>query len=212
MIQVKQIETGIIGENCYIIYKGSDALIVDPGDETSKIKNELEMLGVTPIAVLLTHTHYDHIGALEDIRVDYDIPVYVSAKEQDWLGEPSLNLSTYSNHLIVANPAEFTLNPPETVTIGAFSFEVVATPGHSPGGISFIFESDGYIFSGDALFKGSIGRTDLPGSEPDKLVPAVEDQLLTLPEDFTVYPGHGKSTTVGYEKRTNTYFRKRKDR
>lgn len=212
MIKVKQIETGIIGENCYIIYKGFDALIVDPGDETSKIKNELEMLGVTPLAVLLTHTHYDHIGALEDIRVDYDIPVYVSEKEQDWLGDPNLNLSTYSNHLITANLAEFTLNPPETITIGSFSFDVVATPGHSPGGISFIFESDGYVFSGDALFKGSIGRTDLPGSEPDKLIPAVEDQLLTLPEDYTVYPGHGKSTTVGYEKRTNTYFRKRKDR
>lgn len=211
MIQVKQIETGVIGENCYIIYKDSDALIVDPGDETSKIKNELEMLGVTPLAVLLTHTHYDHIGALEDIRVDYDIPVYVSQHEQDWLGEPNLNLSTYSNHLIIANPAEHTLAAPEVVSIGAFSFSVVATPGHSPGGISFIFEEDGFVFSGDALFKGSIGRTDLPGSEPDKLIPSVKAQLLVLPDDYTVYPGHGDATTIGYEKRTNPYFRNGKD-
>lgn len=143
--------------------------------------------------------------------MDYDIPVYVSPHEQAWLGNPNLNLSTHSNHLIIAKPAEYTFSPQETVSIGDFTFDVVATPGHSPGGISFIFEKEGYIFSGDALFKGSIGRTDLPGSEPDKLIPAVKQQLLTLPEDYTVFPGHGDSTTVGYEKRTNPYFRNRKD-
>lgn len=210
MIQIKQIETGVIQENCYVVYKGSDALIIDPGDETSKIKNELETLGVTPLAILLTHTHYDHIGALEDLRVDYEIPVYVSPEEQDWLGDPQLNLSIYGTHEISANPADFVFESPETVTIGPFSFKVVQTPGHSPGGVSFIFEAGNCVFSGDALFKGSVGRTDLPGSEPEKLIPGVEEQLLTLPDDYTVYPGHLKSTTVEYEKRTNPYFRKRK--
>lgn len=210
MIQVKQIETGVLQENCYIVYKDSDALIIDPGDETSKIKNELETLSVTPLAILLTHTHYDHIGALEDLRVDYDIPVYVSPEEQEWLGDPQLNLSIYGTHVIRANPADFAFESPETVTIGRFSFKVVQTPGHSPGGVSFIFEEGNCVFSGDALFKGSVGRTDLPGSEPEKLIPGVEEQLLTLPEDYTVYPGHMKSTTVGYEKRTNPYFRNRK--
>lgn len=212
MVQVKQIETGVIQENCYIIYKGSDALIIDPGDETSKIKNELEMLGVTPLAILLTHTHYDHIGALEDMRVDYEIPVYVSPKEQEWLGDPQLNLSIYGTHEITARPAEFTFKPSEFITIGPFSFKVVETPGHSPGGVSFIFEEGKCVFSGDALFKGSVGRTDLPGSEPEKLIPAVEEKLLTLPDEYTVYPGHLKSTTVAYETRTNPYFRKRKEK
>jgi len=209
MIQVKQIETGVLQENCYIVYKNNDALIIDPGDETSKIKNELETLGVTPLAILLTHTHYDHIGALEDLRVDYEIPVYVSPEEQEWLGDPKLNLSIYGTHKIRANSADYVFESPETVTIGPFTFNVVKTPGHSPGGISFIFEEGACVFSGDALFKGSVGRTDLPGSEPEKLIPGVEEQLLTLPDNYTVYPGHLKSTTVDYEKRTNPYFRKR---
>lgn len=211
MIQVKQIETGVIQENCYIVYKDSQALIIDPGNETSKIKNELETLNVRPLAILLTHTHYDHIGALEDIRVDYDIPVYVSPKEQDWLGDPNRNLSIYSTHEIIANPAEYAFEPKEEISIGPFSFEVIATPGHSPGGVSFVFKEDSCVFSGDALFKGSIGRTDLPGSEPEKLVPGVKEQLLSLPEDYTVYPGHLGSTTIGYEKRTNPHFRKGKE-
>lgn len=207
MIQVKQVVTGTIEENCYIIYKGTDALIVDPGDETSKIKNEIEELGVRPIAVLLTHTHFDHIGSLEDIRVDYDIPVYVSPEEQDWLGDPSKNLSSYNPFEIKANPADYLFSPSESVSIAPFTFTVVSTPGHSPGGVSFIFEEDGFVISGDALFRGSIGRTDLPGSEPEKIVPAIEKELFTLPEDTIVFPGHGNQTTIEYEKRTNPYFK-----
>lgn len=206
MTQVQQIVTGTIEENCYIIYKGTDALIVDPGDETSKIKNEIEELGVRPIAIILTHTHFDHIGSLEDIRVDYDIPVYVSPEEQEWLGDPAKNLSSFNPFEIKANPAEYTFDPFETITIGPFTLTVVSTPGHSPGGVSFIFEEDGFIISGDALFRGSIGRTDLPGSEPEKIIPAIKKELFSLPEDTIVYPGHGNQTTIEYEKRTNPYF------
>lgn len=207
MIQVKQIETGSIQENCYIVYKKNEALLIDPGNDKEKIVNEIENLGVQPLAILLTHTHYDHIGALEDLRQDYSIPVYVSPEEQEWLSDPQLNLSIYSDHEISAEPAELTFKSSETIEIGSFSFKIVHTPGHSPGGVSFIFEEGKCVFSGDALFKGSIGRTDLPGCEPEKLVPAVKDKLFSLPDDYIVYPGHLASTTIAYEKRTNPFFR-----
>ncbi|MFC6463756.1 MBL fold metallo-hydrolase [Marinilactibacillus sp. GCM10026970] len=206
-MQVKQVITGTIEENCYIIYQGDKALIVDPGDETSKIKNEIEELGVLPVAILLTHTHFDHIGSLEAIRVDYDIPVYVSPEEQEWLGDPELNLSNHKPFSVTASPAEYLFDPIETLTIEGFAFDVVPTPGHSPGSVSFIFHEDAFVIAGDALFKGSVGRTDLPGSEPSVLLDGIRKHLFILADDYAVYPGHGPDTTIGYEKHTNPYFK-----
>lgn len=206
MVLVKKIVTGMIEENCYIIHQGQDALIVDPGDETSKIKNEIEELNVRPLAVILTHAHYDHIGALEDIRTDYSIPVYISENEQDWLSDPQKNLSVYSTHEIKARPADYLFKPEETVTIGPFTFNVRPTPGHSPGGVSFIFQEDNLAIVGDALFRGSVGRTDLPGSEPEKLLPSIRRELFSLPDDTVVHPGHGLETSIGHEKAANPYF------
>lgn len=206
MINIRRIETGWIPENCYILYKGTNALVVDPGDETSKIKDQLEELGVRPVAVLLTHTHYDHIGALEDIRTDYEIPVYVSEEEQDWLGDPELNLSARHPHPVVARPADVEFNLFEEYDIVGFRFTVVPTPGHSPGGVSFVFYEDNFVVTGDALFRGTVGRSDLPGSDPEQLLQGIEKHLLTLPEDMKVLPGHGGETTIGREKRFNPFF------
>lgn len=206
MIQVRQIVTGTIEENCYIVYKDNKALIIDPGDETSKIKNEIEELEVQPIAILLTHAHFDHIGSLEDIRVDYDIPVYISPEEKDWLGDPIANLSFNNSFTVTANPAEQLFAPVQKLTIDEFTFEVVPTPGHSPGSVSFIFHENHFVISGDALFRGSVGRTDLPGSQPEVLLDGIRKYLFSLPDDYTVYPGHGRDTTIGNEKHTNPYF------
>lgn len=206
MIQVKQVVTGMIEENCYILYSENQALLIDPGDETSKIKDQIEELGVRPIAILLTHTHYDHIGSLEDIRVDYDVPVYVSSQEQDWLGDPAANLSVNKPYEVIAKPADHLFSSLETLKIGPFTFDVVPTPGHSPGGVSFIFHEDQFVISGDALFKESVGRTDLPGSEPKRLLDGIRKHLFTLPENYAVYPGHGRDTSIGHEKAANPYF------
>ncbi|EKY4027254.1 TPA: MBL fold metallo-hydrolase [Listeria innocua] len=204
MTKIKRIMTGIIQENCYIIYQDNLALIVDPGDEANKIEAEIASLGVKPIAVLLTHCHYDHIGALEEIRSTYQIPVYVSPLEQEWLSNPDLNLSAHiAGKAIVAQPAEyeFTLGD---YNIEGFRFKVVPTPGHSIGSVSFIF--DDFAVVGDALFKGSIGRTDLYTGDFDTLINSIKTELFVLPDDLSAYSGHGDATTIGHEKKTNPYF------
>lgn len=156
------------------------------------------------MAVLLTHCHYDHIGALEEIRKTYNIPVYVSPLEQEWLSNPELNLSAHiAGKAIIAQPAEneFTLGE---YNIEGFRFKVVPTPGHSIGSVSFIF--DEFVVVGDALFKGSIGRTDLYTGDFDMLINSIKTQLFVLPDDFPAYSGHGDVTTIGHEKKTNPYF------
>lgn len=203
MLEVKRIVTGNLEENCYLIYQHEVALIVDPGDDFDKIKAEIDRLKVKPKAILLTHTHSDHIGALEETRETYQIPVYVSPEEQAWLGDAELNLSAFSGLPFTTRPAEFEFEMKE-YDLDGFNFTVVPTPGHSPGGVSFIF--DGFVISGDALFNGSIGRTDLYQGDLNTLLSGVREHLFSLPDEFRVYPGHLGDTTIGYEKRFNPFF------
>lgn len=208
MVHVKQVVTGDIKENCYLIYNETSLLIVDPGNDALHIQEEITFTGATPVGILITHTHYDHIGALEEIRTHYNIPVYVSDIEQSWLSDPSLNLSGLARHDdmadVVCQPAEYILTPYETYTLGDLSFKVVPTPGHSPGSLSFIF--DGFVVTGDALFSGSIGRSDLPFGDMPTLLHSVRTELFTLPENYIAYPGHGPATTIQKEIRTNPFF------
>lgn len=206
MINIQTLPVGMAQANCYLVYNEKNALIVDPGDQADLISHTMAQLHIEPVAVLLTHTHYDHIGAVEAMREQYAVPLYVSTKEKEWLGDPNKNLSGLVGNPVRVKEAEYFFEPEETLTISDFSFTVVSTPGHSPGSVSFIFEGDEIVLSGDALFAGSIGRTDLPGSEPEKLIPGVRAELFTLPDHFTVYPGHGEWTTIGKEKKSNPFF------
>lgn len=197
--------TGPVQENCYLIWKEDVLLIIDPGAEAARLIAEIEKTGAKPAAILLTHTHYDHIGAVDHLRDYYQIPVYVSPLEQGWLSDPMKNLSGRHPELgpITARPAEFELELKE-YEIAGMSFKVVATPGHSIGSVSFIF--DNFVVSGDALFKGSIGRTDLPTGNLEQLLTSIQTQLFVLPNQMAVYPGHGEPTTIEIEKRTNPFF------
>ncbi len=206
MLSIQTLPVGMAQANCYILANETQALIVDPGDQADLIKQTIVQLKVEPVAVLLTHTHYDHIGAVEAMRDEYAIPLYVAAKEKEWLADPTKNLSGLVGNPIRVKPADAFFEPEETIHIADFSFTVVSTPGHSPGSVSFIFEDDETVLSGDALFAGSVGRTDLPGSAPEKLIPGVRAQLFSLPDTFRVYPGHGEATTIGKEKQTNPFF------
>lgn len=206
MLTIKRLPLGSLNANCYLIYDEEELLIVDPGAEAEKIKRTISKLKVRPQAVLLTHAHYDHIGALDEIRESYHLPVYLSAEEKNWLADPSKNLSSLFNEAITAREADYFFHPDEKLTIGNFSFKVLANPGHSPGGVSFVFDEDEFVLSGDALFAGGVGRTDLPGSEAEKLLPAIREKIFRLPEHYTLYPGHGPESTIEKEIKTNPFF------
>lgn len=205
-MHIKQIPTGPIQENCYIIWnKEQELLIVDPGADAHLIQQKIAETKAKPLAILLTHTHYDHIGAVDEIRAFYQIPVYVSPLENSWLSNPVLNLSSRHPELggLIVQAAEHEFEM-KTYEIGSFKFNVVPTPGHSHGSVSFVF--DDFVVSGDALFKGSIGRTDLYTGNLEQLLTSIQTQLFVLADDMAVYPGHGEATTIGWEKQTNPFF------
>ncbi|KAF1296907.1 hydrolase [Enterococcus sp. JM4C] len=206
-MNIKRIMTGPIQENCYLISNEQAVLIIDPGEDAQKIISEITTIGQQPVAILLTHTHYDHIGAVEELRHHYQVPVYVSPLEQAWLGDPMMNLSGLGRHddinNIIVQPAEYEFELKDYL-LGNMRFTVVPTPGHSIGSVSFIF--DDFVVSGDALFRGSIGRTDLPTGNLEQLLTSIQTQLFPLPDEFPVYPGHGDATTIERERNTNPFF------
>lgn len=173
-MNVKTIKTGYLEENCYIIIKGNNALVIDPGDDYEKIKKELTNYKLA--GVLVTHNHFDHIGALSELLNDYKVKCYSyhNLKEQKY-------------------------------NIKLFNFEVIYTPGHSKDSISFYFEKENVLFSGDFLFKGTIGRTDLEGGNTTNM----KCSLLKLDRfnnDTVIFPGHGDKTTLKDERNNNLYL------
>lgn len=196
---------GPLGANCYILYHGKEALIIDPGGEPELIIEKLEKQTLQPQAILLTHAHFDHIGAVEAIRNHYNIDVYLHELEKDWLRESKLNRSRlFTGHDIIASDPDYLLKV-GPLQIGSFELNVIHTPGHSPGSVSFVLDEEEKVISGDVLFYQGIGRTDLPGGNRDELDSSIKNELYALKDTFTVYPGHGPKTTIGSEKRFNPF-------
>lgn len=205
-MKIHGMSLGQLGTNCYVIYKERQAIIIDPGGDSDILKEWLQKKELAPTAILLTHAHFDHIGAVESIREYYRIPVYLHEAEEDWMGEPELNGSAlFPVGNISCQPADHLITSGK-MQIADFSFEVVHTPGHSPGGVSFIFSEDKIVISGDCLFQNGIGRTDLPGGNSEQLIRSIKDKLLTLDGQFTVYPGHGPITTIEEERMNNPFI------
>ena len=206
-VYVETLSLGPLGTNCYIISKDQQALIIDPGGDADKVKHYLEEHNLMPLAILLTHAHFDHIGAVHELRTSLNLDVYLHQNEANWIEEPELNRSI----LFLGTSGAIKTIPPEhilqegTLQIGTFNFEVVHTPGHSPGSVTFIFHDEGFIVSGDVLFHQGIGRTDIPEGSITVLAESISKHLYTLPEHFVVYPGHGVKTTIGEEMYTNPY-------
>lgn len=206
-MKITKIITGAIRENCYILSKNGYALIIDPGDEAEKIIDKITALDVYPVSILLTHAHFDHIGALDAVRKKYDIPVYIHELEEDALLESELNLSSITDKPFTTNPAEKIIYSEGPCSIGPFHFDIKHTPGHSVGSISFIFNDEKVVVSGDVLFRENIGRTDLGGGGHHVLLQSIHEKLMVLDDDFQVFPGHGMSTTIGHERQSNPFLK-----
>ena len=205
-MKIDVIVCGLFQTNSYLIYndRASSALVIDPGDNAAVFERKLTRENLTLEAILLTHGHLDHVGAVVALKDRFgakvfmhpaDVPILESGPElaRDWgLPIPKLFQPDYA------------LADDQQITAAGFDFTVLHTPGHTPGGVCFL--SGEHLFTGDTLFAQSIGRTDLPGGDHHQLIASIEKKLLPLPNDTIVYPGHGPDTSIGVEKVTNIFL------
>ncbi len=208
MIHLLQIPLGPMGANAYIVSKEeeqAEAFIIDPGDEFHKINRILKEKRLELVGILLTHGHFDHIGAAEALRKETGAKLYVLKEERETLENPVRNL-TSSYEVGYGVKADVFLKDKEKLTLAGIDLEVIHTPGHTPGGACFYLEKEKLLFSGDTLFHTSVGRSDFPGGSAATLVRSIKERLLCLPEDTKVYPGHMEATDIGTEKKYNPFI------
>jgi glyoxylase-like metal-dependent hydrolase (beta-lactamase superfamily II) len=199
---------GPVQENCFVARReGSDrAVIIDPGEEAERIMAAVRDLGLTIEAVLVTHCHFDHVGAVAPVARETGAPVYVSEIERPVLADimsyvPFPGFGPYESY-----EADHTLKGGERLEIAGLEIDVLFTPGHSPGHLTYSVPAEHAVFSGDVLFQSSVGRTDLPGGDWPTLLSSIGGLVEALPEDTTVYPGHMGITNLGVERRTNPFL------
>lgn len=212
MYRVYRQVVGQVSENTYIIENtdSQTALIIDPGAEASRLIEWIDQKGWQPQAICLTHGHFDHIGACDALRDKYHIPVYLFEEEADFMWDGEYNCSLpMLGYTIEQRPADILWRREDLglVQVGDFQFEIRFTPGHSKGHVVFYFEREGFLISGDTIFKGSIGRTDLPGSSHMQLLSSIREAIMSLPESTILYPGHGPEISLKHELRFNPFLK-----
>lgn len=197
------ITTSKMQENIYIFVKGNQAIIVDPGDDYEKIVELIENQKLELKYILLTHGHGDHIGAVNKLKEKYDLKVYAHKDEKNLLEDTSLNVSNMLGNPVTVK-ADVLIDEESIIDFEGLDIRVIHTPGHTQGGVCYYF--DNKLVSGDTLFKGSVGRSDLPTGNQDLLIKSINEKLMNLPDETQVLPGHGDITTIGYERENNPYI------
>ncbi|TAN36124.1 MAG: MBL fold metallo-hydrolase [Verrucomicrobia bacterium] len=206
-MHIETISVGPYEVNCYVLHNhGAEAVVIDPGSEPEKILKYSRINRLTPVAYLLTHGHQDHLSALTAMLEAYPAPVLMHAEEQRW-AFTNRNLIPPFYMTPTATPATLrAVTDGNELPIAGMNFRVIFTPGHTPGGVCYFAPDDQALFCGDTLFRGSAGRTDLPGGNGRVLAQSLK-RLKQLPPDTRVFPGHGETTTIGAEQRGNIFFR-----
>lgn len=205
-IDVRGLTVGPVESNCYLarLPGASRAVVVDPGAEAGRIVSALDEWGAEPTAILLTHGHMDHVGAVAALVREFDVPVHLHPDDRTLYDGAPEHAAAWGLEIAQPPPPDRELTHGQTVREAGIELEVRHAPGHSPGGVVFVV--DGHAFVGDCVFAGSVGRVDLPGGDGDTLLASIREQILGLPAGTVLWPGHGPKTTVEREARTNPFL------
>lgn len=207
-MKIKRIQAGIYAVNCYIIYSEDEreAVIIDPGGDYELIIKEIKNNELLVKAIILTHGHGDHIGAVTGLKMHFNVPVMIHKEDREMVKDYDLNLSGKMAMGAISFEPDILLKDGDMIEFGSAYLKVIHTPGHTKGGICLYYP--GILITGDTLFEGSIGRTDLHGGDYDILIKSIKNKLLHLPVDTIIYPGHGNTSSLKNEKTTNPFLRK----
>jgi len=194
----------MLSSNCYIIGDSGEGVIIDPGADSSEILKAVEEMGLKIKYIILTHAHLDHICSMDEVREKTGAKVMVHRDDAEALTNSKFNGSMLFGLNKTFKPADILLNDGDIVNIGQLKLEIIHTPGHTPGGICI--KTENYVFTGDTLFRMSVGRTDLGNGDYDDLMNSLNQKLMKLDGETVVYPGHGTSSTIEYEKMNNPFI------
>ena len=205
-MKIIAMEVGVIGTNCYLVINEEQktGVVIDPGGDAEQILEKIRQKGIAIEAIFLTHGHSDHIMAVDEVREATGAKVYISEADAGMLTKASSNLSIYMGAGREFKATDEFLVDGETITAAGLKFQVVATPGHTKGGVCLVCGDT--VFCGDTIFSESIGRTDLPGGSYSQILHSIKTKIMVLPDEMKLLPGHGPATTIGWERRRNPFL------
>jgi glyoxylase-like metal-dependent hydrolase (beta-lactamase superfamily II) len=208
MLKIQTFVNGPVQENAYLLYDegGREAILIDPGDEAPLLEKEIRAFGVPVKLILATHGHFDHVGAVDALAKAFGAS-FAMHNADDFLLESLEDTAAFYGQQATKRPRiDLALKGGESVGVAGIQLKVFATPGHTPGGLCYYHPDSGSLFSGDTLFEGTVGRSDMEGGSHQQLVASIQHELLALPDGTIVYPGHGGQTSIGAERRSNPHL------